>query len=52
MKTLATQMKAYGQQATDIADAVEKTRKEELTLTPKLEVELDAVTAAAGIPRS
>ena len=27
VKTLATQMKAYGQQATDIADAVEKTRK-------------------------
>jgi hypothetical protein len=28
VKTLATQMKAYGQQASDIADAVEKTRKE------------------------
>ena len=27
VKTLATQMKAYGQQASDIADAVEKTRK-------------------------
>jgi hypothetical protein len=27
VKTLATQMKNYGQQASDIADAVEKTRK-------------------------
>lgn len=27
VKTLATQMKVYGQQASDIADAVEKTRK-------------------------
>ena len=27
VKTLATQMKAYGQQASDIAEAVEKTRK-------------------------
>jgi hypothetical protein len=27
VKTLATQMMAYGQQASDIADAVEKTRK-------------------------
>jgi hypothetical protein len=27
VKTIATQMKAYGQQASDIADAVEKTRK-------------------------
>jgi hypothetical protein len=27
VKTVATQMKAYGQQASDIADAVEKTRK-------------------------
>ncbi len=27
VKTLATQMKLYGQQASDIADAVEKTRK-------------------------
>jgi hypothetical protein len=27
VKTLAAQMKAYGQQASDIADAVEKTRK-------------------------
>ena len=27
VKTLATQMKSYGQQASDIAEAVEKTRK-------------------------
>ena len=27
VRTVATQMKVYGQQASDIADAVEKTRK-------------------------